>query len=487
MANGKTYTSIIAVGKSGNVYRAVEVLKVGERYEVSRCFRCIEEGKNMSQLTANLVSAGWGRGQLAEGKTTPVVAVFDGNSVVFRHIEVPAKTGKELDIIIRIQAEAILPLPPEEMGLGWREGKARGGKIPVTIAATRNSGIKSFADEASILGPARIVLECDGLVRAWREACRGTDKKTMIIRLRSRITDVCLAEDGLLVQATRVDVGMDELFVGQTISNTGAERLKQDIEGAIETFGSGKETAICIISDGTANVASVAKYLADGGMAVQLSSPKGWVAEDGTEMPSAELCQYLPEIGAAMLAIDNTTELNVFGALYHPKSQHEEKPEGMPWRKAAIIIGAAAVLTVAMWYGMDKLALWRSQALLNEKRDGLTVVSMLEQHKAINETAGERPDILEIFALLRETAPADVLFHNFIFRKGKPVSITGQAGSNDSLYKFEAALRAQKGIANVKEQSAVKDDKENKIVFTVTFDYRAFTKSRAEPLAGFGR
>ena len=487
MANGKTYTSIIAVGKTGNVYRAVEVLKVADRYEVTRCFRCEAEGKSLAQLTANLTTAGWGQRQLAENNATPVVVVFDGGAVVFRHIEVPVKTGKDMDAIIRMQAEALLPLQSEEMGLGWREGKARNGKVSVTIAATRNSGIKSFADEAATLAPTRIVLECDGLVRAWREACRGTDKKTIVIRLKSKSTDVCLAEEGMLVQATRADVGIDELFVGQAISNPEAERLKQDIEGAIELFGAGKETPICIISDGATNVAIAAKYLTDRGMMVQLSSPKGWAAGDGTEMPSVELCQYLPEIGAAILAIDDSMELNVFGSLYHPKSQHDDVPKGMPWQKAAIIIGAAAAVTLVLWYGMDKLALLRSQDLIDEKRDWMTVVSMLEHHKAISETASERPDILEVFGLLKESAPTDVLFHNFIFRKGKPVSVTGQARSNDSLYKFEAALRAQKGIANVKEQSAVKDDKENKVVFTVTFDYRTFTKSQAEPLAGFGR
>jgi hypothetical protein len=477
----------MAVGKTGNVYRAVEVLKVADRYEVTRCFRCEADGKSLAQLTANFTTSGWKQPQLSEDNVTPVVAVFDGGAVVFRHIEVPVNTGKEMDAIIRMQAEALLPLSSEEMGLGWREGKASNGKVPVTIAATRNSGIKNFADEAATLAPTRIVLECDGLVRAWREACRGTDKKTIVIRLKNKSTDVCLAEEGMLVQATRSDVGIDELFVGQTISNPEAERLKQDIDGAIELFGAEKETPICIISDGTANVLFVAKYLTDRGIAVQLSSPKGWAAGDGTEMPSAELCQYLPEIGAAILAIDNSMELNVFGSLYHPKSQQEEAPKGMPWQKAAVIFSAAVVATVVLWYGMDKLALWRSQALLNEKRDSMTVVSMLELHKAINETASERPDILDVFSLLKESAPIDVLFHNFIFRKGKPVSVTGQARSNDSLYKFEAALRAQKGITNVKEQSAVKDDKENKIVFTVAFDYRTFTKNQAEPLAGFGR
>ncbi len=486
MANGKPYTSVIAIGKTGDWYRAVAVSRTAGRFEITRYFSCEAQGRSLALFAGDLRAAGWQKQQPDSG--TPLVILFEGQSVVYRHIEVPAKGERELDSIVRMQAEALLPLGPDELELGWREGQTRNGRIGVTLAATRSSSIRSFADEAAGIGPARIVLELDGFVRAWSEACSLGGGKTILARIRRDSTDVCLVEDGLLSQATRIDTGMNDLFKEQPLSITEAERLKRDIEGAAELFGTGKDAPVHIVSDGSANVAAAAKYLADSGLPVRASAPRGWAARDGAAIPAAELYQYMSQAGAAMLVLEGTKELNVFGRLYRPQEARDESPKGPGLRKAALIGIAALVATVFAWYGLDKLELQRLEGLLQEERDGISVLEMLDKHKAINETAAERPDMLEILSLMKESAPEGVTLHSFTFRKGKPVSITGQARTNDSLYKFEAALRDKKSIiSNVKEQSAVKDDKENKVVFTVTFDYRTFTKGQSEPLAAFGR
>jgi hypothetical protein len=487
MTNGKTYTSVIAVGKAGNRYRAAEVHRTMDRFEVSRYFSCEADGKSLAQVAADLAAAGWGKQHSSDSTPTPVVAVFEGGMVVFRRIDVPSRSEKELESIVRMQAESILPLSPDEIEIGWRDSQAENGRVGVTIAAARTVGLRGFAEEATALGPVKIVLECDGFVRAWSEACRVSAARAIVVRPKAESTDVCVVEGGLLSQATRIDMGVDEMLAGGAISVSAVERLKQDIEGAAEMFGSAKGTPIYVAGDGSAGLAQIAKYLADSGLPVQASVPKAWSARDGAAVPPAELYQYMAEAGAAMLAIEGTKELNVFSRLYRPREEAEKAVTAIPLKKAAVIAVAALLAALVLWYGLDKWTLWRSEKLLNEQRDGSSVVTMLQQHKAISETASERPDILDILTIAKAAAPADVLFHNFIFRKGKPVSLTGQARSNDSLYTFEDALRKQKGIANVKEQSAVKDDKENKVVFTVTFDYRTFTKGQAEPLAGFGR
>jgi|GEM_PF-5292525 len=486
MANGKTLTSVMAIGRSGNWCRVVEVHGAAGRFQIKRFFTCEVNGKGLSQIVADLVAAGWGRRQADEGPT-PVVAVFEGESVVYRHIEVPAKGDKDLESIVRMQAEAVLPLPPDDMEIAWREGRVSNNKRQVTIAATRTSSIKGFADEAASLRPARIVLECDGFARAWSEACRGTSARTLVVRLKAHGTDVCLVDGSLLSQAARIDVGLDDLLKGQVISVPEAERLKWDIEGAAELFGLAKETPIYIVSDGSAAIAEVVRYLTDSGMTVRPSVPRGWAAQDGTAVAAAELYQYMAEAGAAMLALEGTQELDIFSRLYRPADEQKEAHAGIPLRKAVSLVAAAAVVTLLGWYGIDKMALKKTERLLGDVREGVSVTSMLEEHKAINETAAERPDMLEVFTILKESSPEDVTFHSFTFRKDKPVSVTGQARTNDSLYKLEAALRTKKGISNVKEQSAVKDDRENKIVFTITFDYRNFTKGQSEPLAVFGR
>jgi hypothetical protein len=487
MANGKTYTSVIAIGRAAKRYRATEVHRLGERFEVTRYFSCDADGKTFSQVAADLMAAGWGRSRTSDGGSTPLVAVFEGSMVVFRHMEVPARNEKEIESMVAMQAEAMLPLSPDEMEIGWRDGRSDGSRVSVAIAAAKTSGLKAFAEEAGAMAPVSIVLECDGFVRAWSEACRNNSPRAIVVRPKADSTDVCLVEDKLLSQAARIDLGMDGMLSGGSVQIASVERLKQDIEGTAEMFGVGKETPIFLAGDGSSDLVGIVQYLKECGLPAQMSTPKGWSAKDGAAVPASELYPYMAEAGSAMLVLDGTRELNVFSRLYRPRQDEERNNRGVPLRKAAAIAVAAIVVGLILWYGFDKLALWRSERLLKEQRDGQSVISMLEQHKAVSLTASERPDILEMMTLIKKVAPSDVLFHNYMFRKGKPVTVTGQARSNDSLYKFEDALRKEKGIANVKEQSAVKDDKENKVIFTVTFDYKTFTKSQNEPLVGMGK
>jgi hypothetical protein len=487
MANGKNYMSVIAIGKTANIYRVAEVHRVADRFEVTRYFTCQADGKTFSQLAAELASSGWGKPATPESEPTPFIVVFEGGMVVFRRIEVPSRSEKELESMVRMQAEAILPLPPEEIELGWREGKTENGRTHVILAAARTSSLRAFAEDAAALGPAKIVLESDGFVRAWSEACKTSGSPAILVRPKAASTDVCLVEDGLLSQAIRMDLGIDAMFQAGSLSYHAVERLKQDIEGAAALFDIPQGTPIYIAGDGSGAMAAITKYLADSGLPAKSSTPKAWSARDGAAIPPSELYQYMAEAGAAMLALEGTRELNIFGRLYVPKEERKVVTIGIPLKKAALIAAASIFGALIVWYGLDKFALWRSNSLLNQQRDGLSVITMLEQHKAISQAAGERPDLLELLTTIKEVAPSDVLFHNFIFRKGKPITLTGQARTNDSLYKFEDDLRTKKGITNVKEQSAVRDEKENKVVFTLTFDYRSFTKSQAEPLAGFGR
>ncbi len=482
MANGKSYTSVVAIGRSGDWYRAVEVNHVGSRFEITRYFSCETVGKNLAAFAAELTATGW-----LNNPASGLVVLYDGQSVAYRHIEVPDRPDRELESIVRMQAEAMLPLEPQELEIGWRQSHSSHGKVGVTLAAIKRDNIKSFAEEAAAVKPARIVLEIDGFVRAWCEACSFEGASPILIRVRDNATDVCLVENSLLSLASRIDTGLKDLFKDQTLSVPDAEQLKNDIEAAAALFAAGKDRRFYIVSDGSANIAAVSSYLSAAGLPVQVSSPRGWAARDGAAISAAELYQYMAHAGAAMLVLEGTRELNIFSRLYRPQEAAEQTPAGPGLRKAAAIAAAALIALLFIRYGLDKLELHRLQAMLNEKHNEASALEMLEKCKAVNETAAERPDMLEVFTLVKESAPEDVTFHSFTFRKGKPVSVTGQARTNDSLYKFEAALRTQKGISNVKEQSAVKDENERKVVFTVTFDYRTFTKGQAEPLAAFGR
>ncbi len=67
---------------------------------------------------------------------------------------------------------------------------------------------------------------------------------------------------------------------------------------------------------------------------------------------------------------------------------------------------------------------------------------------------------------------------SFDFKKGRPVTISGQAPGTDQLYKFQAALLSKKGITRVIIQNTSPDAKGKKLKFTITFHYKSFTSKR---------
>jgi len=73
-----------------------------------------------------------------------------------------------------------------------------------------------------------------------------------------------------------------------------------------------------------------------------------------------------------------------------------------------------------------------------------------------------------------------IVLDSFDFRKGQAVKITGTAQSSDQLYKFEADLNKlkSKGLDKVNITSAQEDERNRRLKFTVTFDYKNFSKKQ---------
>jgi len=81
--------------------------------------------------------------------------------------------------------------------------------------------------------------------------------------------------------------------------------------------------------------------------------------------------------------------------------------------------------------------------------------------------------------LLNEMNSGDnkgILLDSLHFKKGQTVTIRGQLGAADQLYKFQENLLTKKGIRDVTILSAAPDSKTKKIKFTMTFHYKTYTK-----------
>jgi len=101
---------------------------------------------------------------------------------------------------------------------------------------------------------------------------------------------------------------------------------------------------------------------------------------------------------------------------------------------------------------------------------------LVQRQKLIRTVATERADLLELINYVNSGGGKGILLDSVQFKKGQPVSVTGQADNPDLLYKFQESLLTKKGIKEVEIQNATKDPKGDKFKFTITFHYKNFTK-----------
>jgi hypothetical protein len=92
-----------------------------------------------------------------------------------------------------------------------------------------------------------------------------------------------------------------------------------------------------------------------------------------------------------------------------------------------------------------------------------------------------RPDVLQLLADIHAGPNDGIVLDSLHFKKGQVVTVTGQAGNMEQVWKFEASLRGQrqKGIDTVTLANQVVDAKTKKIKFTMTFTYKTFSKKDA--------
>ena len=68
------------------------------------------------------------------------VMVAESKGVVFYRIDIPPVRDSQVDSIVKMQAEALLPLPADKMQVCWRADRVVGAMRGVTIAAGKTEG-----------------------------------------------------------------------------------------------------------------------------------------------------------------------------------------------------------------------------------------------------------------------------------------------------------------------------------------------------------
>lgn len=469
---------VIAIAQEQGKLRAVKLTRRGRSVEVE--WTRSTEG-DQAQLGGFAGECGLSDAAGAETADGVVAVVgFDSSGMVFHHIDVPAVRQQELDAIVRLQAETRLPLPAEQMELAWRAGEVRDGRVGVTIAAARKEQLRDFADNLQGFEPAGILLNCEGLVKAWRTFFAGTDQSTVVVSLGRRNTQVCLAQGGRLVNAVNLDIGMED-FVGADEAAEQmaiAERFCQDLRSVLELFGytDPSDIQVVVLSDGGSFIAEIAACLCSAGLNAETAVPDVRKLTGPDEFGVRDIYEHRVPIGLGAIALDGDIgQLNIFERVYQPASERARRRWLSSPKLTAPLAALMLILLLVVSYVVAVAGNNHLGRLLEEEANFKEIV---ERQKLIKAVARERIDLLELLSEINLAEHEGVMLHAFEFKKGRPVKISGQADGAEQAYKFQEFLQDRKGMRNV-EIIPTKAKDGDKVNFDITFHYKTYTTKKS--------
>ncbi len=469
-------------------YGAIEVLwtKSGEEGEMDLGTFAVECGLSTGPT-----------GRTEAGGDQIVVVGFNSAGVAFYRIVVPVVKEEEIAAMVKLQVEARLPLPAEQIELAWRAGRVQDRQVPVTIAAARREQISKFVEDVRGFEPAKILLDCEGIVKAWREFFSGSEREAVVVSMGSLNTQVCLVESGRLSNAVVLDTGMEDLSAGEELGHRAEteERFAQDMRSVLELFGYAEpdELPVFVLSDGGSAIEGIACCLGSAGLNAQVAVPEPPIyvgVRAKTELSAEEIYAYRVPIGLGLMGfVADGEELNIFERLYNPAAEKEKKHWLYSPKVAGAIAAVMLVAVVIVSYAVDVASPNAIEKRMKAAASDTNINLVMERQKLIGTIARRRPDLLQLLNEINVNDAAGMMLDSLDFKRGRPVSISGQAQNAEQLYKFQKTLLAKKGITEVKIQntSPAKAGASpsprgkggsggGRIKFTITFHYKNFTK-----------
>ena len=470
--------SVIAIAQSESRLKGVEIRRHGSAVEVLWAKRSGDSdwGAFASECGVGIDHAGPDGG---EGYRD-VVAGFGSSGVVFDRLDVPAASEAEAESIVRLQAESRLPLPIDQMELAWRAGYARNGEMPVIMAAARREHLQEFVENVRAVVPAKIMLDCEGIVQAWRTFFQGDGRASVIISASSRSSHVCLAESGRLSNAVVLDMGTEDFSATSQVAGQteAAERFVRDMQSVLELFGYGEpgELPVIVLSDGGDAVQAMVSALESAELNVRGAMASVAELAAPSELDAADIYEYRVPLGLGLMALEGRAdELNIFEHLYTPVKEEVKHWSHSPKLAAAIAVVMLVMLLVVS-YAIDAAKPGAIDKRLKAALSDTDMKALMERQSLKRAIAQHRPNVLEIISLINKCGKDGIKPESVHFKRGQLASVTGLASGNAQLYKFEEALNKEKNISSAKTQSSSVDAKAKKIRFTINFKYKKFSE-----------
>ena len=472
------WRSVVAVVNDDGVFKGVGIHKQGGSFEILWTRSSEDPDAGWRDFAAEC-GLSVERTMLEDADSDRMIIVgFNTAGTIFHRTTVPAVEDKEIESIVELQAETRLPLPPEHIELTWRADKLNDGQLGVTIAVARKEQLQKFVDNVRCFQPTKLFLNCEGIVKVWEALFAGNKENALVLSAGAHNTQVCLVEKGRLSNAVVLDIGVEDFSSTSAEEQTETtERFAQDMRSVLDLFGcSAQEMPVFVLSDGGATYVSIVSSLRLAGLNARVASPEldGIMAR--SELSDEDIYKYRTPIGLALLALDaDSNELNIFEKLYNPVHKVVKKRWFYSSTATFAIACIMLVLLVIVSYSVDIAGPNSIESRIKETVSDVDMNQLVKRQQLIRTIARERPDLLDLLKLVNESGEKGITLTGLNFKKGQPVSITGQASSNDQLSRYEKNLQKAKGLEKV-NCTANTNAKSKKITFTMTFQYKNFSK-----------
>jgi len=477
----KILHSVIAAAKEDARFKAIEVRRQDSQIEVLWAKSLLVENQTWSGLAVECgVASNTERHDRTLKRHSAVVVGLDSTGVAFYRISAPAVEDHETAAIVKMQAESLLPLPPDQIEVAWRTSPSTTGNMDITIAAVRKEHLHKFADNVRDLRPRAILLSCEGMAKAWQSLFADREPQAMLVSIGTENTQVCLVQDGLVTRAGVLDMGMTSLspVEGSAPPASVMDRFSHDLWSILASFGwdGTGPWPLFVLSDGGEAMQRIIERLNAADLPAKASVPSARNLKLPAGFGAAEIYEYRTPLGLALIALDKSaTTLNLFDRVL--KEQEQEKAASA-WRSVTLAGVAAVAMLAALLvtaYFTDVASAKRWDALAKQP----DFQAHVQQQALLKTVARHRPDILGLLTEINAGQSDGVALDSLHFKKGQVVSVVGQAGNMEQMWKFQANLREQKGIKDAEISNATPDTKTKKIKFTMTFQYKEFTKKEA--------
>jgi hypothetical protein len=391
------------------------------------------------------------------GRVRVTAMVFADRCVGFYPFDIPPVNENQIASVIASQAEIHLPLPIGQMLYHWRVLDTTSRIITVSVAAAKKEMLGDAVHPARNAHADLIVLHSEALLSGIGFLCDNPPGDFCLLYLGDAGTKLLFIQNDMLAKAVTFDCDLSP--AEEPLSEI--LLLCQDIQNSIAGFTVDEPLPLYYYSDAPESICgTIERLLKDRGIETSRLSVR-----DSHTCSTAAL-------GAALIAARKQPHYDLFKDIY--SNRRTETPENSNKKNVFLAIAACVLLVVLaiVSYGADQHRLAEYNRQLNTPE----FKKLQETHHLRTIIAPQRIDVPGLIDKINQSLPGGVTVSSLTVERGRPITVGGYCKDPKLMYQFEEAMAKHSGVSMVRVTGRGLDEKKKQTLFTLTFDYKDFTR-----------